>query len=104
MNVDSLIKVIGDSKDLTPRAFMLAVEAELALLVPFNHELSKATEACGINKEDIPDIEIQSKSTSEAVEEIETLLTKRELTYAFTKELQMDPMERLLKAMVSSTK
>lgn len=102
MNVDSLLKVIGDSKDLTPRAFILAVEAELALLVPFNHELPKAIDACGINKEDIPEIEIQSKSTSEAVEKIETLLTKRELTYALAKESQMGPMEMLLMAMLSS--
>jgi len=105
MNTDSLLKVIGDSKDLTPRAFILAVEAELALLVPFNHEAPKTIEACGINKEDIPEIEIHSANTSEAVEKIETMLTKRELTYALAKEMmksQMDPMDLLLMAMVSS--
>lgn len=107
MNVDSLLKVIGDSKDLTPRAFILAVEAELALLVPFNHEAENSIEACGINKEEIPEIEIEAKSTSEAVEKVENMLTKRELTYALTKEMMkshMDPMEMLLMAIASSKK
>jgi hypothetical protein len=113
MNVESLLQVIETSKNLTPRAFILAVEAELALLVPFNHELPKAIDACGINKEDIPEIEIQSKSTSEAVEKIETLLTKREIAYALAKEMSLtkemskshiDTMEMLLMAIASSKK
>lgn len=84
MDTKSLLQVIKASKDLSPREFNIAVEAELAKNIPFIHEIGKKIEACGINIDDLPEGGFEAEKFSEAVEHVEKSYSKRELAYLVT--------------------
>lgn len=110
MNTENLIKVIEESKDLSPREFVMKMEKELDKFLPVpDHTKINIAEALGINHDELPEgVEIdESKNFSETVCKIsDSGMTKRELSYALLSAIvetviKKDPIETLILGMLS---
>jgi hypothetical protein len=85
INRIKLLDTLLDNQDLSDDQLVSLIEKELASGIPYNHKLEDIRQACGVKELD-RDISILSKDfarTSEHVNEVEKLFSKRELAFMF---------------------